>query len=90
MFQAEYAKLAHTLLKYGVGVNTQNKNGLTRLRLARQGRLAKIERILFQHGADFGAHDNMNQIPFCGVYCKYTVKRSSWGAKVVEIVICTG
>jgi hypothetical protein len=52
MFQAEYAKLAHTLLKYGVGVNTQNKNGLTPLRLARLGRLAEIERIPLQRGAN--------------------------------------
>jgi ankyrin repeat protein len=60
MFRAKYAELARIFLKYGIDVNAQNKNVLTPLRLAHQGRLAEIERILFQHGADFGAHDNMN------------------------------
>jgi hypothetical protein len=61
------------------------KNGLTPLCLAQQGRLAEIESILFQHGADFDAHDNMNKNSILRSI-NIAVKRSSWGAKVVEII----
>jgi ankyrin repeat protein len=61
---SEYA--ARILLKYGVHVNAQNKNSDS-TSSGTAGKLAEIERVFIRHGADFGAHDNMNQIPFCGV-----------------------
>jgi ankyrin repeat protein len=67
MFQAKYAEFARILLKYGVDVNAQNKNGLTPLRLADWHSKAGLRKLnaSFSSMTDSGAHDNMNQIPFC-------------------------
>jgi hypothetical protein len=81
MFQAKYAELVRILLKDGVDVHAQ----------AQQGRLAEIERILFQHGA---GNDNMDQIPFCGVYYTYGFfshcQTIELGRKSCGNCICTG
>jgi hypothetical protein len=86
IFQAKHAELARIILMFGVDVNVQNRNELTPPRLAQQGRLAEIERILFQHGNNFVAHDNTNQITsveykygFCS-YCQMIeLRRKSCG-----------
>ena len=54
-------------LEHGADVNTQNKNGLTPFRLASQGRLAEVIRVLVQHGADSDATATCIEIAFWGV-----------------------